>query len=66
MDNRARLDDRHFALRQRLDALASQVSELENLRGQVAEAERRIIAAARETKKAVYEESRWPGQHAII
>lgn len=66
MDDRARLDERHFALRQHLEALASQVSELEILRGQVAKAERRIFGAARETRKAVYEESSWPGQHVII
>jgi hypothetical protein len=56
MDDRARLNERHFALRQHLEALASQVSELEILRGQVAKAERRIFGAARETRKAVYEE----------
>jgi cell division protein FtsB len=42
MDDRARLDERYLALCQRLEGLASQVSELEKLRDRVAEAERRI------------------------
>ena len=57
MDDRARLDDCIFALCQRLEALASQFSELENLRDRVAKAERRISGAARETRKAVHEGS---------
>jgi hypothetical protein len=41
MDDRARLDERYLALCQRLEELDSQVSELEELRDRVAEAERR-------------------------
>jgi hypothetical protein len=63
MGDRAWLDDCQFALRQRLEALASQFSELENLRDRVAKAERRISGAARETRKAVHEGS--PGGPAI-
>jgi hypothetical protein len=58
MDDRARLDDCIFALCQRLDELASQVSELEDLRDLVAEAERRISRAASKPRKAVHERSR--------
>lgn len=67
MDDRARLDDCHFALRQHLKALASQVFELENLRAQVAEAERRIFGVARETRKAIHEGSPvGPASNAIV
>ena len=40
MDDRARLDERYVALCQRLEELDSQVSELEELRDRLAEAER--------------------------
>lgn len=69
MDTRARLDGCHFALRQHCEALASQVSELENLRDRVAKAERSIVGLAREARgrKAVYEGSAvGPASNAII
>ncbi|MGY4286911.1 hypothetical protein ACVWXO_006131 [Bradyrhizobium sp. LM2.7] len=67
MDDRAQLDDCHFALRQHFEALASQVFELANLRDKVAEAERRIFDAARETRKMIYEGSPvGPASNAII
>ena len=52
MNDRARLDDRQFALRQRLEALASQLSELEKLRDRVAEVERTIYSARRKARNA--------------
>lgn len=69
MDARAQLDGCHFAMRQHYEALASQVSELEDLRDRVAKAERRIVSVARETRarKAVYEGSAvGPASNAII
>jgi hypothetical protein len=52
MNDRARLDDRQFALCQRLEALASQLSELEKLRDRVAEVERKIYSAGRKARNA--------------
>lgn len=69
MDARARLDGCHFALRQHFEALASQVSELEDLRDRVAKAERGIVGVAGETRarKAVYDGSAvGPAINAII
>jgi hypothetical protein len=66
MYDRERLDECIFALSRRLEQLASQVSELENLRDRVAEAEGRISDAASKTRKAVHEGSRvGPASNAI-
>jgi hypothetical protein len=51
MDDRAQLDNCIFALCQRCEELVTQISELENLRDRVAKAERRIVGAARKTRK---------------
>ena len=58
MDDRSQLDNCILALCKRREELATQVSELENLRDRVAKAERRIVGAARKTRKAVHEGSR--------
>jgi hypothetical protein len=49
MSDRARLDDRIFALNRRLEEIASKVSELQNLRDRVTKAEGRISGAAGKT-----------------
>jgi hypothetical protein len=61
MHDRAKLEARALALRQRLAELASRVSELEKLRGSVDQDERKFIGTSR-IEKAVYEAAGLAGQ----
>ena len=61
MHDRAKLEARAFALRQRLAELASRVSEVEKLRDSVDQDERKFFGASC-IKKAVYEAVGLAGQ----